>query len=339
MSRRVTISDVAQAAGVHKATVARAMNPRTTGLVNAATLKRVQRAARELGYVPNAIARSLSTDSSMSVGLIVPDLTNPIFPPIARGIESYLSPRGYTALIVNTDGRADLESDVFTSLTERRVDGFIMATGRNDHPLLREARERGVPVVLVNRSVSGVDYPEVAPDMVGGIRLAFEHLAGLGHRRLLHFAGPTDFTIGNARADSFRQVATNLRLSVKTTEARALSIAAGQEMMDAALERGLPSETALVASNDLLAFGALLSLRKHGFHCPADFSVTGFNDIAFAELGNPPLTTLRVPYFKMGSEAARLLVDAITGETAYGVVVLLAAELIVRESTAPPRSV
>src|SRR5690606_29874322 len=116
--------------------------------VNAATVKRVQRAAKQLGYIPNIMARGLRTSLSMTVGVIIPDLTNPLFPPIIRGIEDYLSPRGYTALVANTDGRESLERAAFASLQERRVDGFILATGLTEHPLLAEAFEREVRAVL-----------------------------------------------------------------------------------------------------------------------------------------------------------------------------------------------
>jgi LacI family transcriptional regulator len=338
MTRRVTIKEVAAQAGVHKATAARALNSRTESLVNATTLKRILRVADQLGYVPNAIARSLSTDLSLTIGLIVPDLTNPIFPPIARGIESFLSPRGYTALIANTDSRPELEEAVFASMLERRVDGFIMATGRTDHPLLHRARERGVHIVLVNRSVPGVDYSLVAPDMLGGLRLAMAHLVGLGHRKVLHFAGPPSFTVGNTRTDEFLRDAADAGLSARVVVAEDLSIESGYRLMARELSTGLPHETALISSNDLLAIGAMQALRDAGFRCPLDMSVTGFNDMRFAELVDPPLTTLRVPYDRVGSEAARLLLEGLGAVPAPSLTVTLSVELIVRGSTAAPRA-
>src|SRR5690606_135688 len=156
MSKRVTIAEVAELAGVHKGTVSRALNPATADLVNTATLERIRRAVADLGYVPNVVARGLRTRSSMTVGVLVPDLTNPIFPPIARGIEAALSPHGYTALLANTDLRESLELAAFTSLIERRVDGFLVATGRADHHLLEDAYARDIRVVQVNRAAPGV---------------------------------------------------------------------------------------------------------------------------------------------------------------------------------------
>src|SRR5690554_6934117 len=124
-SKRITIDDVAKLANVHKGTVSRALNTSTEGQVNPDTVKRVKRAARQIGYVPNAVARSLRTNLSMSIGVIIPDLTNPFFPPIVRSIENYLQPRGYTTLLANTDGHDSIEVSAFESLLERRVDGFV----------------------------------------------------------------------------------------------------------------------------------------------------------------------------------------------------------------------
>ena len=156
MPRRVTIDDVARLAEVHKATVSRALNAGTRDQVNAETVKRVKRAARQLGYVPNAMARGLRISKSMIIGVIIPDLMNPIFPPIVRGIERVLQPHGYTVLVANTDSHDDVEISAFESLLQRRVDGFILATGRlDDQRVLEEASAAGVTVVLVNRDSGG----------------------------------------------------------------------------------------------------------------------------------------------------------------------------------------
>lgn len=340
MSRRVTIADVAELAGVHKATVSRALNTATEHQVNAATVKRVQRAASQLGYIPNIMARGLRTSLSMTVGVLVPDLTNPLFPPILRGVEHYLSPKGYTALLANTDGRDALERAAFNSLVERRVDGFIFATGHAAHPLLSEAHERGLRAVLVNRGSNDVPYPLVTGDDATGIRDAVNHLYELGHRRLLHVAGPSAFSTSVARSQAFEAV-TRSRTDVEssTIEAAALTIDAGQAAMDGVLASGMPAFTAVVAANDLLALGVIRSLHAHGLDAPHDVSLTGFNDMPFAEDFNPPLTTVRVPNFDMGVEAARLLLEGIETGAQTAVTVRLPVSLVVRGSTAPPRSV
>lgn len=339
MTKRATIADVAELAGVHKATVSRALNVLTEHHVNPATAKRVQRAAKQLGYIPNIMARGLRTSLSMTVGVIVPDLTNPIFPPILRGIENYLSPRGYTALLANTDGRDSLERAAFESLLERRVDGFVMATGQTDHPLLVDAYARGIRAVMLNRGSVGVPYPLVTGDDAAGISAGVAHLVGQGHRRILHISGPRNLTTSLARSDAFTAACSNYpALKHRVVEASALNVAAGQATMDAVLTSGESLPTAVVAGNDLLAIGVLHSLRAHGMVCPDDMSVVGFNDMPFAEDFQPPLTTVHVPHRELGAEAARLLLAAIESDVQNPLTVTLPVSLIVRASTAPPRT-
>ncbi|MEO8907528.1 MAG: LacI family DNA-binding transcriptional regulator, partial [Microbacteriaceae bacterium] len=274
MPKRVTIAEVAELAGVHKGTVSRALNSRTEHQVNAVTLKRVQRAAKQLGYIPNIMARGLRTSLSMTVGVIVPDLTNPIFPPILRGIENYLSPRGYTALVANTDGRESLERAAFDSLLERRVDGLIMATGLTVHPLIVEAHERDVHIVMVNRRSQEALYPMVTGDDAAGITAAVEHLVQLGHRKILHISGPRNFSTSVVRSDAFVAACNaNPSVSYSVAEASALSVEVGESCMDSILMARTKSPTAVVAGNDLLALGVLRSLRAHGLQCPDDISV------------------------------------------------------------------
>ena len=338
MPKRVTISDVAELAGVHKATVSRALNGLTEHQVNSATAKKVQRAAKQLGYIPNIMARGLRTSLSMTVGVIVPDLTNPIFPPIVRGIENYLSPRGYTALVANTDGRDSQEHAAFDSLLERQVDGFIMATGQTKHPLLVDAYNRDIRAVMVNRGSVEVPYPLVAGDDASGIAAAVNHLFELGHRDILHLAGPRNFTTSLIRAEAFTAACSALPgLSHRIVVAPALNVDSGQSSMDAILMSGKPAPKAVIAGNDLLALGIMRSLRSHGLSCPADVSIVGFNDMPFAQDFQPPLTTVRVPHLELGAEAARLLLAAISAEVQRPVTVTLPVSLIVRESTAPPR--
>ncbi len=339
MESRVTIADVAELAGVHKATVSRALNKLTEHQVNAATAKRVQRAARQLGYVPNIVARGLRTNLSMTVGVILPDLTNPLFPPIVRGIEDYLAPRGYTALIANTDGRDDHEAAAFDSLLERRVDGFIIATGQTDHPLLSDPARRNVKAVMLNRGSGGNRYPLVTGDDAAGISAAVDHLVELGHRDIVHLAGPPNFTTSIVRADAFHAAAARHpgvrhRLSL----APALSIRAGESGMTELLATEGDLPTAVVAGNDLLAVGVLRAIRAHGLRAPDDISVVGFNDMLFAEDFNPPLTTVRVPHVEMGIEAARLLLESIEADVLSPVTVTLPVALVARASTAAPRT-
>jgi len=272
----------------------------------------------------------------MTIGVIVPDLTNPFFPPVVRGIENYLQPRGYTALLANTDGSEEIERLALASLLGRRVDGLIVASGSRQGSTLVDAYRAGVFAVMLNRDAGSIPYPLVTGSDATGIAAAVTHLVNLGHRRLMHIAGPAGFSTSETRTEAFRAACASAKHVIgSVTEATALSVEAGQQAMDRVLTARRARPTAIVAGNDLVALGVLRSLRAHGLSCPADVSVVGFNDIEFAQDSNPPLTTVRVPMQEMGAEAARILLDAIETKTHESLTVRLPVSLIVRGSTGP----
>jgi LacI family transcriptional regulator len=327
---------------VHKATASRALNDRTRGEVNHDTVRRVLAAARSLGYTPNALARGLRTARTSTVGVLLPDLTNPLFPPIVRGIEDVLSAHGYTALLANTDNDAVKERNAFTTLRSRQVDGFIVATARREDPSLVEAAEAGIPLVLVNRMTEGHELPAVAGDDAAGIGLAVRHLVELGHRRIAHLAGPQDTSTGVVRRSSFESALRGLGVPVavrRVVLASAYSEAAGAEAMRTLLKQDR-AVTAVVAANDLIALGALAVFAERGLQCPQDVSLVGYNDMPFLDKLCPPLTSVRIPHYEIGAEAARLLLEQLEGEPRQPRTVLLSPTLVVRQSTgaAPTRA-
>lgn len=337
MGSRPTIDDVAKLAGVHPATVSRALNQRTEHQVGRDTVQRVRRAADSLGYVPNPIARGLRTSSSMTVGVVIPDLTNPFFPPVVRGIESLLATRGYTALLANTDESDALERVAIGSLLARHVDGLIIGSGHRGDDALHEIHAAGVHAVMLNRDAGGVPYPLVAGEDARGITEAVEHLASLGHRDVLHIAGPSTLSTSLVRRDAFLSATRASGLHGRVLEVEALTAEAGQRATEVLLDAVDGPCTAVVASNDLIALGVLRALRARGLRCPDDLSIVGFNDMVFAEDLHPPLTTVRVPTRRMGEEAARLLLEMIDSGEPSAALVRLPVELIVRGSTAAPR--
>ncbi|QCX74777.1 HTH-type transcriptional regulator DegA [Streptomyces sp. YIM 121038] len=338
--RPVRLRDVADTAGVHPATASRALNPATRARVSAATARRVLRAAEDLGYRPNPIARSLKTARSHTVGLVVPDLTNPCFPPLVRGIESVLEPAGHHAWIVDTHHDPRREHAQVDSLRSRQVDGLIVATALRDHPQLRALHADGVPLVLVNRRVDGLDVPCVTPDDASGITQAVAHLAALGHTRVAFVGGPATTSTGAARARAFLHAVRDLGLAegpALLTEAARWSEAAGARALRALLDAGADC-SAVVAANDLLALGCYDAIAERGLRCPADVSVVGFNDMPFLGRLRPALTTVRVPHHEVGAEAARMLLDCVAGPARPARSLLLPVSLVVRASTAPPRA-
>jgi LacI family transcriptional regulator len=333
-----TLRDVADAAGVHPATASRALNPATRGLVNAETARRVMKVAEGLGYRPNPMARGLKTAKSGTVGLVIPDLTNPLFPPIVRGIEDVLEPAGYSGLIVNTDNDPQREQAQIELLRSRQVEGLIVATALLDHPLMAKLQREGVPMVMVNRRPDGVDIPSITPDDAAGIEMAVEHLADLGHRRIGHLSGPATTSTGVARRRAFRNAVRDRDLDGDpalvvtcehwTEEAGATAL---RHLLDVR-----PDVTAIVAGNDLIALGCYDVFAERGIDCPREMSVVGFNDMPFLDKLAPPLTTLAIPHQQIGAEAARMLLDAIAEPDRAARSVLLPLSLVVRGSTAPP---
>ena len=331
-----TLRDVARLAGVHPGTVSRALNPQTRSLVNERTARRVLDAAQELGYRPNPIARGLRTNRSHTIGVLVPDLMNPLFAAVVRGIEDGLRDGGYTPLIANTDNDAERERVAYEAMRARQVDGFIAATARRDHWLLEERVDSGPKVVLVNRRVDSDAIPAVTGDDHAGVRLAVEHLAGLGHRRIAHVAGAQTLYTGWSRHEGFVDAmrAGGLELDPDLIVfSGAFTAREGAQCCTELLDRRCDF-TAIVAGNDLLALGCFDALEQHGLGCPADVSVVGYNDMPFVDRFRPPLTTVRVPHYELGATAAELMLEQLGGTDLPPRQLLLPPELVVRDSTA-----
>ncbi len=323
---------------MHPATASRALNPATRSLVNGETVSRVQRVAESLGYRPNPIARSLKTSRSATVGLVIPDLTNPLFPPIVRGIEDVLAPAHYNAWLVNTDNDAEREESLVDSLRSRQVEGLIVATARLQHPLLDRLQAEGLRMVLINRRTASGSIPSVTADDASGIDTAVGHLAALGHRRVAHLAGPRDTSTGLVRRRAFVQALRDHGLDDDPT--LVADCVSWTEDEGARALRGLLDEgvgfSAIVAGNDLLALGCYDVFHERGIRCPEDLSVIGFNDMPYLDKLRPPLTSVRVPHYEVGAEAARMLLEGLQDPTRHARSVLLPISLVERASTAAP---
>ena len=335
----VTLKDVAALAGVHPATASRALNPETRLLVSEDTATRILAAASALGYRPNPVARSLRTRRSHTVGVLIPDLNNPLFPPIVRGIEDRLAADGYVALIGNTDSDDERERLVFELMRARHVDGFVFATAHLRSALLAEAAAAGLPVVLVNRHAEGYGFPSVSVDNERGIAMAISHLVSLGHSRIAHIAGPQDVSTGLSRYRGFIAAMGENDLPVDPAlvrYARAYSVEEGDRCCRELLAAGSGC-TAVAAANDMLAVGCYAALEEAGLRCPEDISVVGFNNMPFIDRLRPPMTTISFPHYQVGTEAGRLILERIATSDAPRKILYLAPELIVRGSTAPRR--
>lgn len=322
---------------MHSSTVSRVLNPRTRGLVSPPVASRVEGIARRLGYTPDPVAAGLRTRRSATVGVLIPDMANPVFPLILRGIESALMAAGYTAIIANTDNDPARAREALDRLAARRVEGAILATATLRDPVLARCRALGLPVVLANRSLPGDKVSAVVNDDAAGIALAVDHLLALGHRAIGHVAGPARISTGRARRAGFAAALKARGLAAPVAAADNYDIAAGERAC-LQLLAAHPRLTAIVAANDLLALGCYDALARRGMRCPRDLSVTGFNDITFADRFAPPLTTVRIPHRVMGEQAARLLLAEIADPQAPKQEIKLAPALVARGSTAAPRT-
>ncbi|MDM0075670.1 LacI family DNA-binding transcriptional regulator [Variovorax sp. J2P1-59] len=331
-SSTVTIRDVAQAAGVHVSTVSRALNPDKRGLISAEVLRVVEEAALKLGYRPNRAASALRTGRTHTIGVLVPDITNPVFPPILQGIEASAAARGYFVFVTNVVDHA-LARPIVERMLAQRVDGLVMATATRDDPLVDYIAKAGMHAVLVNRADETGRLPAVVSDDRLAMKLAVDHLVSAGHRRIGHLAGPQNIPTGVGRRQGVEQALRDRGLELAcVAECESYSREAGRAAMQQLLAAPTRPE-AVVCCNDLVALGAYDVLREQGIRVPEDISITGHNDMPLVDMVNPPLTTIRLPHRELGWRAAEMLFDEIEGKALSASTVVLRPELVVREST------
>jgi LacI family transcriptional regulator len=335
-SRRVTTHDVAKKAGVSQPTVSLVLSRNANARVSPETRERVLEAARELGYVPNVVARSLVQSRSYAIGVIVPDLRNPFFAEVISGAERVLSEAGYAVLLCET--REISRDRHIQALLERQVDGMMMdAIGAASLPQQMVA---GVNLVLIDEPRDR--WPGVASDAVGAGRLAAEHLLSLGHRRL-GFLGPaTNVHATRMRERGFVQALASQGIRLESTMLRrvAATAAGGAAGMRALLDLDNPP-TGVFCINDLVAAGALKVCALRGVRVPAQMSIVGCDDIELASLVVPELTTIAIPARELGARAARLLLQALKqsdheASAQNRPTRTIASRLVVRGTTAPP---
>ncbi|MCP3993660.1 MAG: LacI family transcriptional regulator [bacterium] len=337
----ITLREVARDAGVHISTASRALNPETRSIVNDKTAKRVLAAAERLGYRPHPLARGLRTNRTLTIGITVPDLLNPVFPLLFAGAETTLRERGYSLLVGAGDDPANpIAASGF--LIDRHVDGLIMANAHIHSTLPQTASNQPVPTVLVNRTTDSIDAPSIAADDHAGIGLLVRHLAELGHRDIAHITGPQDISNGQIRLQAFvawmhgESLETPPGLTIETT---GFHVDDGRIACEKLLASGRRF-TAIVAANDLIALGCYDALARHGINVPGDVSVTGFDDMAFIDRVSPPLTTVRVPFYEMGALAGSTILSLIAAPDnatdGISTTTRLRPQMKLRASTGPP---
>lgn len=336
---RAKLVDVAERAGVSKATVSKVLNGRADLSVRPETRQRVQEAAEALGYRPHSGARALAGASTHALALLVPALANPTYVTIARGAYQRARELGYLSLLAEDFEGQEADESFNDLVQEGRVDGLLIASARPGHPLLDALRRSRVPHVFVNRSVEGSDR-NVTMDVARSSVTALDHLHSLGHRAVGHIAGPPGITPSDARRQAFLRRAGELGLTAAPVASGDFTEEGGEaaalELLRPASDDGRPPVTALYTSSLAQAIGAMGAVRSIGLRIPEDISVVGNDDLPVAGHLNPPLTTVAMPLYELGSAAVDALVAAIEGRQNGDVVVPTEPRLILRDSTAEP---
>jgi LacI family transcriptional regulator len=331
-AERVTLLDVARDAGVSRATASLVL--RGSEVVAGATRERVLASMSRLGYVYHRGAASLRTQRSHTVGLIVPDITNPFFAEMTVEIEARMDVARHVALLGNTAETLEKQERLLAMMREYPADGVLLcvANGTQAETIAR-LRTWRLPFVLFARYVAGADADYVGADNRAGAALATAHLIGLGHRRIAFVGGPAESSARRDRLQGYRDaleragVSIDQSLQVTSPTTRT----GGYKAMQALLERGKPP-TAVLCYNDVVAFGVLLALQQRGRAPGRDVAVVGFDDLAEAALWRPALTTIAISPRRIGEAAAELLLERIARPNEPPRQVIVAPQLVVRES-------
>lgn len=325
--------NVAELAGVSVTTVSHVVN--NTRTVSPQTRQRVEEAMRDLGYRPNVLARSLRRGKTHTIGIILPDNTNPYFAEVARGIEDASFSQGYSVILCNSDNDLDKERFYTNVLLEKQVDGIIFLAAGLSSDTIHNLQKRGIPLVLVDRRVPDVDVDYVLADNQQGAWQAIRHLIDFGHHSIACIAGPAGVQLSRERIEGYR-------LALKSAEINFdpqlviegdFKYQSGYSAAREIFERGIPP-TAIFACNDLMAIGVYRYAHEVGLHIPEHLSIVGFDDVHLAAYTNPPLTTVRQSKQEMGSLAVKLLLGRMTQQDLTPRVEILDTQLVIRGSAA-----
>jgi LacI family transcriptional regulator, galactose operon repressor len=331
-----TISDVAKLAGVSTMTVSRVIN--NSGYISQETRERVERAIVKLGYVPNALARGLRFKQTKTIALVLTDITNPFFTTVARGVEDTASEQGFSVMFCNTDESQSEETEYLYVLLQKQIDGVLLVPASGSAESVSLLQERGTPVVVLDRRVSGARVDTVRSDSEQGAYQLIQHLLDLGHTHIAVLGGPQTVSTAADRVAGYHRALADRGLDAHAPQVyyARYTQESGYQMAQQALA-ATPRPTALFATNNFIAIGAYRALREVGLSVPDDISLVAFDDLPPAVLIDPFLTVAGQPAYEMGQRAAELLFARLAGETpAEPQEIVLPAQVIIRRSSGPP---
>ncbi len=327
-----SIKDVALRARVSTTTVSHVVN--RTRFVSDPVRHEVEAAIRELNYVPSAVARSLKSNSTKTIGMLIPNCSNPYFAEIVRSVEDHCFGAGYTLILCNTDDEPHRQSAYLQALTEKRIDGMIIISTGEGKDFQRMLHGLPIPMVLLDREIDEVNCDLVETAHLQGGLMATEHLIGLGHRRIACLAGPANLNSSAQRIEGWRSALAKagLAASPELLWHSDFTSQGGFNTMQAILASPL-APTAVFVCNDLMSIGALSAAHQAGIQIPQQMSLIGFDDIELAQFASPALTTIAQPKQRIGIAAVDMVLERIQGGRIQARQVILLPELIVRNST------
>lgn len=333
MTKRVTMKDVAELAGVSKTTVSHVINK--TRHVDESTRESVEFAMKELQYQPNYVARSLRSGETKTIGLIIPDSSNLFFAEISHIIEDIGFDNGYTVILCNSDDRLDKQTKYLDLLISKQVDGIVLISVISEKAQHERLKGENIPVVVVDRDDGTNATDLVLVDNYKGGYLAVEHLLSLGHRDIACITGPSSTSPSADRFHGYKQALADRSIQIKKEYIKTgdFHFESGEKMMDELLGLSSPP-TAVFVCNDMMAIGAIRAIRNKGLDVPNDLSIIGFDNIPISRAITPALTTISQPIKKIAEEAMNILFDRMKGNISspFKEVVLI-PELIIRKST------
>jgi len=326
-----TLKDVAERAGVSTATVSHVINE--TRFVSEELRQRVYQAIEALNYRPDAIARSLRRRKTHNIAMIVPDISYPFLAEVARGVEDAGFELGYNVILCDSNGNLEKEATCIGILQEKKVDGIVFVAAGESSGHVQALIEQGMPVVVCDRELPGVEVDTVIADNVGSGYQATEHLIGLGHRHIGCIAGPQELGISDKRVEGYRQTLEQhgIPLREESIARGDFRCTGGYEAMRELLTLDAPP-TAVFACNDLMAIGTICAASKRKLRIPQDVAIVGCDDIALASFTNPSLTTVAQPKHEMGAAAVEMLVERIGDKSRPPTRRLLSTKLVLRDS-------
>ena len=328
-----TMKQVAERAGVSTTTVSHVLN--NTRAVSEDVKERVRTAMAEMRYIPSAVARSLKNDKTHTIGMMIPNNTNPYFAELIQGIEDASFKQGYNVILCNAYDDTRKQSAYLQVLMEKRIDGLILVASGADDELSSRLQHQPIPTVLVDREVEGVEADFVEADHEEGGYLATKYLIDLGHKDIACVSGPIDLLPSRARVEGYLRALkeAGLRFRLDYLVRSDFTSEGGFQAFKQLLAMPKPP-SAIFASNDLMAIGGICAASAAGVRVPGQLSVIGYDDIALASFTTPPLTTMAQPKYEMGALTARVLLDRVSGPTSPLRREMLHTQLVVRQSTA-----